>query len=907
MFANWGRSRLPTCLPFKLQLRSLATPRGLQRAIASERISSIANASGWSLERRERFAIFDVEAFVLKHEDTGATFVHLDSSNTDNVFMVSFVTPPRDSSGVAHILEHLSLCGSADFPVRDPFFRMTRRSLSTFMNAMTASDHTMYPFSTQNDKDYENLMKVYLDAVFFPCLRKLDFLQEGHRISPHLEGFKRQGVVFNEMKGAMSDASSIFYHEMQSTLFPSTTYHFNSGGDPRHIPDLTYENLVNFYKETYHPSNACFYSYGDLSPPLEYLSKNVLCKFQKQAKISIPDEEGLREHQHRIVSCPENALASNPDKQAMFGLSFLCDDFARNPEETVALKMLSLLLLDGPSSPMYQKLILSGLGSSFSPGSGFSTNTKQASFSFGLAEIDHRQMDHIHEVIMNTLHASARSGFDQQRLDAIVHQVELSAKEINSRFGLGLGFEIAKHWMYDGDVFCPLKTTEYVNAIDKRIKSGERVMENLIESKILRNMKSASLLMMPDKAYLQKLAADEEKRIQDEVNSLSEEELQSVNKDSRELEDFQKLCDKEDSSVLPSLTVMDIPKEGNDDNFNFIIAELNGTSIQQNHQPTNGLVYLRCAIDTKVLGLTVEEMVFLPLFASFVTELGAGDKNYEELSQELELYTAGISCSLSFQATHSDVLALDQQLIFSGSCLERNCQKLVDLLDMVLSSPRFDENARIEALLLQFAAGLSESLQDSGHSFAMTFANYLLGTPVSISKEKYAGASFVKSVSDLADPSSLQQNLKVLRRNFVSIAKKIAQNGIYKLAVNADLSGMNLMMKELESRMFLQERYRRKNADDFIHDSAPDRIDPVYLSLPIQVRHIAMSIPTVAYTNPDHAKLRVLSGLLSSVYLHREIREIGGAYGSGAMQSFDGMFTFYSYRFVSSSDSFLSI
>jgi hypothetical protein len=290
---------------------------------------------GWEMQRYTSFPEFHVTLYELTHPKTGATYLHADREDSDNVFSVAFRTPPSDSTGIAHILEHLALCGSKKFPVRDPFFFMLKRSLKTFMNAMTAADYTMYPFSTQNEQDYKNLLSVYLDAAFFPLMLESDFRQEGHRyefadMKDPTSLLDYKGVVYNEMKGAMSDSHSLFAQALSSHLFHKSTYHHNSGGEPTCIPDLTHAQLKAFHATKYHPSNACFFSYGDLPPPIAEVTSHVLERFtalpEADLVVDIPEpRRAIAAAAQRVsITCPPDPLVPDESKQAKIAVAFMC-------------------------------------------------------------------------------------------------------------------------------------------------------------------------------------------------------------------------------------------------------------------------------------------------------------------------------------------------------------------------------------------------------------------------------------------------------------------------------------------------------------------------------------------------------------------------------------------------------
>ncbi|RME33642.1 MAG: peptidase M16, partial [Deltaproteobacteria bacterium] len=337
----------------------------------------------------------------LVHERTGARYLHLAADDDNCLFAACFRTPPEDSTGVAHILEHTVLCGSERYPVRDPFFAMIKRSLNTFMNAMTASDWTSYPFASQNPRDFDNLLGIYLDAVFFPLLREEDFLQEGHRLEFDEEGrLTIQGVVFNEMKGAMASPSSLLSRRLAKALYPTTTYRHNSGGEPEHIPELTWQQLRDFHARYYHPSNSWLFSYGNrpLEQILEQVDRLALSRFERlEVDSAVPPEKRLeqpRQVEERFPLDPAEPLAG----RSMVQIGWLTCDIEQG-EERMLLHLLSLLLLGNPAAPLYRALLESGLGSNLAPGCGYHDDNRTTCFAAGLQGTDPDKAEAIEQLV----------------------------------------------------------------------------------------------------------------------------------------------------------------------------------------------------------------------------------------------------------------------------------------------------------------------------------------------------------------------------------------------------------------------------------------------------------------------------------------------------------------------------
>ena len=401
--------------------------------------------TAFELIRREHVPSLDVALEQYRHVATGASHIHLAAAENNNAFLVALPTVPRDNTGVAHVLEHVSLCGSQRYPVRDPFFMMLRRSLNTFMNAFTASDWTAYPFATQNRKDFDNLLGVYLDAVFFPLLDPLDFAQEGHRLefeepSNPETALTIRGVVYNEMKGAMSAPVAQVAQSLQSSIFPTVTYHFNSGGDPDEIPQLDYQQLKDFHAHHYHPSNALFMTFGSFAVEEhhEKFQQCVLSKFERDTlDVTIPDE---RRYSTPVCIAGSYSLDDDEDpaKKSHVVVGWLLGK-SDDMREMLRAHLLSGVLLDNSASPLRKLLETTELGSSPSELCGLDDSTREATFHCGLEGTDPEHAEAIEQQVLEVLQKVATDGVPREHVESVLHQVELAQREVGGgRFPYGL-------------------------------------------------------------------------------------------------------------------------------------------------------------------------------------------------------------------------------------------------------------------------------------------------------------------------------------------------------------------------------------------------------------------------------------------------------------------------------------
>ena len=517
----------------------------------------------FNLEDQKYIKLLDLNAQIYTESEFNCKHIHLDSKSNEKVFMVAFRTVPEDSTGVAHILEHTALCGSKKYPVRDPFFMMIRRSLNTFMNAFTSSDWTAYPFATLNDKDFKNLLSVYLDSSFFPNLDKLDFFQEGHRLEFKEENnidseLEIKGVVFNEMKGAMSSISSQLWHGMSKHLYDSSTYKHNSGGDPESIIDLTHEYLVDFHKKHYHPSNATFFTFGDINPEeiQEFIDENVLKNFEpSNDKIFVENE--VRIASPKTVSEYYNPLPNDENNHHVV-LSWLLGE-SHDPVELLESYLMSNILLDNSASPLRKTLESTKFGKSLSPLTGLETDHKELVFAAGLEGVDSNMQEKVEKLIVDCLKNVVKDGIEKEIIDSAIHQLEIRQKEITGSgmpYGLQIMLSCLPACIHNDD---PLKVLD-LDASFKIVKANlakPKYMEKLIEAKLINNNHRLNYSLIPDLGFNKKNDEKILNKIKKKSKSLTSDDKNEIKVLAKSLKERQNSVD--DPEILPKVTKDDIP------------------------------------------------------------------------------------------------------------------------------------------------------------------------------------------------------------------------------------------------------------------------------------------------------------------------------------------------------------
>ena len=539
-----------------------------------------------------------------EHIKTGAMHFHLDSENDENVFLVALRTVPMDSRGVAHILEHTALCGSKNYPVRDPFFMMIRRSLNTFMNAFTSSDWTAYPFASKNKKDFDNLLNVYLDAVFFSRLDELDFLQEGHRIEFETPDdastdLVYKGVVFNEMKGAMSSPVSQLWQLFTKYMFPSNTYHYNSGGEPEHIPDLSYADLKSFYKKHYHPSNAIFMTYGNI-PAHEHqavFEKNALSEFEKLDDVIKVDDEKRYFSPVCIEECyalDESEIQASTQGKTHHVMGWLLGK-SSNLYEMLSANILSEVLLDNSSSPLRHALETSDIASAPSPLCGLEDSNREMCLMCGVEGSQPEYAEKFQEMVLNVLEEVAENGVETSQVEAVLHQLELSQREIGGDgypYGLQLilaGLSAATH---RGDPIEVLNLDPVLERLREEIKDPDFI-KNLVKKYLLENPHRIRLTLKPDAELATHRDAAEKNKLAQIKENLSDDEIKKVISVAKDLVERQK--EEDDPEMLPKVGLEDVPAKMSIAKGNKI--ENANLPISFYSQGTNGIAYQQLIID----------------------------------------------------------------------------------------------------------------------------------------------------------------------------------------------------------------------------------------------------------------------------------------------------------------------
>ncbi len=840
----------------------------------------------FELKESKKIELLDVNAQVYKHSKFNTQHIHLDADNDEKVFMVAFRTIPEDSTGVAHILEHTSLCGSKKYPVRDPFFMMIRRSLNSFMNAFTSSDWTAYPFATQNNKDFNNLLDVYVDSAFFPRLDPLDFSQEGHRLEIDNENkLEIKGVVFNEMKGAMSSPTDQLWHGMSKYLFEETTYHHNSGGDPEKIIDLTHADLVAFHQKHYHPSNATFFTFGNV--PIDeihdHLEENVFQKFT-------PASEQLTINPAKIFTSPVQASGTyqplpGDESNHHVVISWLLGN-SHDPLNLLENYFLSNILLDNSASPLRKALELSKIGKSPSPFLGIEPSNKEIVFMAGLEGVGPDKAIEVEELILSTLQKLVKDGVPQDLINSSLHQLEIGQREVSGGgmpYGLQLMLGCMNACIHHDDPISMLDLDANFTKL-KTLISQKGYLEELISTSLIKNQHRLNYELKPDPKFNENLENFFASTLKSKEEVLTDRDIEEINDLAEALKARQEAVD--DVEILPKVTIQDIPLKREYASASFL---KNNRSVYE--VGTNGLMYSDFLFPCK--NLSSQELLFSSLYTFILTEVGLRKSSYEEVQALQSSITGGINATFKLHTNSQDEPG-KLFLSISSKSLEDNFDAMEKLVFNTLENARFDEKNRILDLFNIFIARNEESLNQNGHFLAMNSAasslNTFSATAFQMSGLRMLNQSkaAISKIKEITDANELIDTLK-------SIHSKVFHNP-YK--VFTACSPNALQEKSMEFTNI------QSKAEQSLTKPATEQIGWITGS---QVCYCAEAFQGVPREHPDAPALSVLATVLRNGFLHTAIREKGGAYGAGAINDTStNTFKFFSYRDPKCTETFVA-
>ena len=771
------------------------------------------------------------------------------------------------------------------------------------MNAMTADDLTLYCFSSENKSDYANLMAVYLDACFAPRLRRLDFMQEGWRLehkkpSDTSSPLAFKGVVYNEMKGHLADNNALFYTRHQQELYRDSPYAFVSGGDPEFITDLTHERLVGFYNKHYHPSNARFYTYGSFP-----LQEQMYAVEQKLLEIGIkpldriaPLGDVSRWSEPRLVKTvgPLDPMG-DASRQNRVAVSFLTNP-SSDTRKSFAMQILTSLLTDGAASPLYKALIEAKLGSDFAPTTGYSQEAVTSSLSFGLQGVATADIPVVIEAIHSVL--QSQQSFPQSRIDSIFHQIEMQLKHRSSGFGMKLGFDTLRSMVHACDPLEAMDVSDTLDWLRAELKQpgffGAAIKEMLLD-----NPHRLTFVMEPDASYADELVAQEKARLQTKVAQLTAKDQKQIFDDGLELLKLQN--SKEDLSCLPCLPLSAVSTSARYfSTQQMTLAKEARLSLAHRSRvtETNSVSYVYLKWD--ISALSDYDKLHIPLLCEALTSLGTGTKSHAELDESIRFLTGGISASPFNAPDASNSDAATDYVMVSTNALDRNLAEAYALLVQVVSDTRWTALDELKTCLVGTAANYATSVPSSGHLYAMKSAAASLRQSTH-SAELFSGmkqVQFLDSICQSVQTDAPQ--LQVLAERLKSIATRVFSSGpptSFVVSTSEVVQKHEALLSRYVMDLAAFEPRSISKTDCTTQKITRPVFENLNYPMDLGVNFTARAFMGVPYTNPDSASLRVLASLMTSHFMHCELREKGGAYGGGARYNpLDGIFYMMTYR-----------
>ncbi len=822
-----------------------------------------------------------------RHKKTGAEVLSLINDDENKVFGISFATPPEDSTGIAHILEHSVLCGSEKFPVKKPFVEMLKGSLHTFLNAMTFPDKTVYPVASQNLADFYNLTEVYLDAVFFPLISKETFLQEGwhYELESPDAPLIYKGVVFNEMKGAYSSPDMVFRVTAQSSLFPDNTYGLSSGGDPRVMPDLTYEQFKTFHERYYHPSNAQIIFYGDDDPArrLELLD-SVLSRFERTERAPLVPLQKRFETPVRV----EATYPADEDnkRNAFVSVNWMLDP-TDDIEENLARHIMALAMFGTQAAPLYKKLTDSGLGEAVM--AQLNGTYRQPWFYAGMRGVDPEDASKLEALILEGLEELARDGIDRATVEATVNTYEFQLRENNFGGyprGIVFFFSALSRWLYGGN---PLDALKYESALERlkaRLESGESVLEDLIRKLLIENGHRSTVVVKADKAQAEREAAAERAKLDAARAAMNDNDVQATIETTRKLKALQNAPDKpEHLAKIPTLTLKDLPREG----MAIPTEEVDVAGVRTlfHDLPTNGIVYFDLGFDLKTLPR--ELVPYLPIFTQALSQTGTSKEDFVSLSQRIGRSTGGITAARLISPMR-DADEAAAYVVIRGKAVADRAPELLAILTDTLTDARLDNRDRIRQMVAQNKAHMEAGLVPSGHQIVFSRLRAALHE-ADWANEQCSGVSQLFFLRELAQ--RIENDWASVEADLVAIRDHLVNAGAAVFNVTTDAPIFEGFSRELAG---FAGTLPRKS---FVRQDWSPLPPPANegLTIPAQVNYVAKGVNLKRLGHEPSAALSVVTKYLGTAYLWDKVRVEGGAYGGFASYNpLADTYAFGSYR-----------
>lgn len=843
---------------------------------------------GFKLVEENKIDELQSIARIFQHEKSGARLLHLENDDDNKVFSIGFRTPPTNSTGVPHIIEHCVLAGSKKYTTKEPFMDMVKGSLQTFINAMTFSDKTIYPVASRNDKDFYNLMDVYLDAVFYPKIYEKPeiFMQEGwhHEIFNKEDKITYKGVVYNEMKGAYSSPEEILEATIAKSLYPETCYQFSSGGDPDVIPELSYEEFLDFHRKLYHPSNSYIYLYGngDIDKHLSHINESYLANFEKTNIDSHIEKQKPFTQRQEAKDYYPIGIDDNHENKTYLSLNFVLEDIIEL-ESYLMNNIMEQILIESSAAPLKKALVDAGIGEDI-----FAMNVGGVQPGFGIVakntSIDKKE--EFEKLIFDTLNKLVDNGLDKKLIEACINKVEYNLREASKFPTKGIIYYISSmnSWLYDASPISHLKYGDTLKKLRDNINTG--YFEKYIKDNFINNSHSSLVIIEPKKGLGEEKEKALEEKLVEYKKSLSDEEIDALVLENNKLKEMQLSDDTEEAkATIPKLSISDVsPKveaipqeEIKEDDITILFHNIF----------TSKIAYLDLYFDTSMI--KEKDIPYINLLGGLLGNMDTKEKSYLELSNDIYVNTGGIDFDSVAIVKDGESEKFSPRFVVKGKAIGENIPKLIELITELIKDTKIEDEKRIKELLQKIKSRIEMNIFQRGNAVAASRVGSYFSAPWKYN-EKLKGLDFFWFISDAIENFDNKKEEIISNLNAVYNAIFNKNNLIISFTGDEeDLSivkdNLGIVTNKLNKGVFTSQEY----------SFTEERLNEGVLSS-ANVQYVAKGYNFTKLGYTYNGSMRVLATILNGDYLHNRVRAQGGAYGVGISFEKNGHLTTFSYR-----------
>jgi len=845
---------------------------------------------GFILNKEEEIKEVNSIVRIFEHEKTGARLLHMENDDSNKVFSIGFKTPPSDSTGVMHILEHSVLCGSKKFPTKEPFVELVKGSLNTFLNAMTFSDKTVYPIASKNEKDFFNLMDVYLDAVFNPNIynTKEILMQEGwhHHLENKEDELSYKGVVYNEMQGAFSSPDGVLVRKIQETLFPDNTYSNESGGDPKYIPDLTYEQFIDTHKKYYHPSNSYIFLYGDgnLDKMLEFINDNYLVNYNKKEIDSDIKLQKPYDDIKDVISSYSLAKDDDETEKTYHAFNFVTGK-STDEELYIALDIIEYILLEAEGAPLKKAILDAGIGKDV-----FGMVDKgilQPYLSIIVKNSEVNKKEEFKKVVFDTLSNLVKNGIDKELIEGCINTFEFRLREADTGTdpkGLIYYLNAMDSWLYGGDPLMHIKYEKTLQKIKESLTTN--YFEELIDKYILNNTHASLLTLKPEKGLAHREEIELKEKLANYKASLTENEVEELVKETKDLLLRQNTPDSQEAlETIPMLSLSDIDKNVED----LPVQEINHDGIQILHHNTftSNIAYLNFMFYAKCV--EEEDIPYFSLLGSLLGKVDTKNYSYKDLAKKILMDTGDLYFKNDVYSNDKDINKYYPFLEARIKVMDDKVSNSLDIVSEVIENSLYEDKNRIREIIREIISRIEMSFIDRGHQVAISrLISYF--SPISYYSDKINGYNYYRFLKEIE--SNFDNCIDEVKSKLYKIQNMIFNKANLTVTITGEDKELNILKSNLNKILQVLSTEQLQNKEySFVEERKNEG-----LLTPSNVQFVAKGYNFRKLGYNYSGNMLVLQTILGYDYLWNKVRVQGGAYGGFANLARSGNMAFASYR-----------